>query len=83
MTLDGKIASVIADSVYNFTRLPEELSVVYYSEKNIVLWNFDLLWRNKRLDVDLKLRKRWYYTENYGTKVKESKSPFPYIVTIN
>lgn len=47
MTLDGKIASVIADHVYNFTRLPEELSVVYYTEKNMDLWNFDLLWRKK------------------------------------
>ena len=43
-------------SPYKFSFL--QLTIVYDSSKTMVLFTFDLLWK-----------KRWYYTENYGTLV--------------
>ena len=41
----------------------------------MVLWNFDLLWKNYgTMEKTMVLwTKLWYYTENYGTSIYEEK----------
>ena len=44
--------------------------------KTMVLWNFDLLWKNYgTMKKSMVLwKKLWYYTENYGTLIYYGKN---------